>query len=117
MRLGELVERLHLRRLTPDLVEAEDAQITAGYASDLLSDILANAPAGGVAVTIQAHLNTVAVAVHARLSAVILAMGREPEPLVVERAAEEGLPLYVSTLPTFDLVGRLWELGVRGTAK
>lgn len=114
MKLSEIIQSLGLEDLTPELSDQHGADVTRGYASDLLSDILANAPAGGVAVTVQAHMNTVAVALHARLAAVILASGRTPDPEVIERAAEEKIPLLVSKDGAFDVVGRLYTLGIRG---
>jgi hypothetical protein len=115
MRLQELVQVLDLEELTPALTPAAgDADITRGYASDLLSDVLANAPAGGILVTLQVHLNVIAVASHAGLRAVIFSCGRRPEDDVVERAAEEGLALLASPADTFELAGRLYELGLRG---
>lgn len=130
MELQELVRSLDLRRLDPvaetrddragDGADAGDGagttDITHGYASDLLSDVLANAPAGGVLVTLQVHLNVIAVASHAGLRAVIFSCGRTPEDDVISRAAEEGLALYVSPLDTFEIVGRLYQLGLRGSA-
>ena len=41
--------------------EYTDAEITTGYTSDLLSDVMGNADDGAVLITIQAHKNTVAV--------------------------------------------------------
>ena len=124
MRLQELAQVLDLEELTPAGTgpAAEDAGVAAGpeagitraYASDLLSDVLANAPAGGILITLQVHLNVIAVASHAGLRAVIFSCGRTPEPDVVEKAAEEGLALYVSRADTFDIAGRLYELGLRG---
>lgn len=124
MRLRELADVLTLEHLTPQLSSADDsyddgpadADLTRGYASDLLSDVLANAPVGGVLITLQVHLNVIAVASHAGLRAVIFSCGRRPEPDVVERAAEEGLALFVSPVDTFELAGRLYELGLRGSA-
>ena len=114
MKLRDLAEKLALERLTPELAKEEDAEVTGGHVSDLLSDVLANAPAGGVLITIQAHINTVAVALHARLAAVILASGRRPEPEVIERASEEKVPLYLSGARAFDLAGALYALGIKG---
>jgi hypothetical protein len=114
MKLRQIVEQLGLRRLTPDLVEQEEVEVSGGHASDLLSDVLANAPPGGVAITIQGHLNTIAVALHARLAAVILAAGRTPDDDVIEHANEEHVPLYVSDEATFDIAGKLYALGLRG---
>jgi hypothetical protein len=112
MRLQELAQTLGLIQLTP--AADGDSDITSGYASDLLSDVLAHAPQGGVLVTLQVHLNVIAVASHAGLKAVIFSCGRMPDTEIVERAAGEGLSLYGSNADTFELVGRLYELGLRG---
>ena len=117
MTLQELLSGLDLVNFTPGLAgRLATTQVTAGYTCDLLSDILANAPDGGVAITIQAHLNVVAVAVHSRLAGVILAGGRAPDDEVIARATEEGVPLLGSREGAFDLSGRLYALGLRGSA-
>jgi len=114
VKLSDLAARQGWENLTPELNQESDADITRGYVSDLLSDVLANAPAGGVLVTIQTHLNVVAVAVHAGLAGVVFAAGRRPEEAVRRKAVEEKLPLFVSTRSAFAVVGELYELGVRG---
>ena len=113
MNLETIASKLDLKRLTPDLAGADAAEVTAGYASDLLSDVLANAPAGGVLVTLQVHLNVIAVASHAELGAVVFTSGRAPEADVVEKAVAEGLHLYATSADTFEVVGRLHALGVK----
>ena len=128
MRLSELAQVLALAQLTPGATggpatagspgsgAAADPDITKGYASDLLSDVLANAPTGGVLVTLQVHLNVIAVAGHAGLAAVVFSSGRKPEDEVIAKAAEEGIALFTSREDTFDLAGRLYELGIRGSS-
>ena len=113
MTLGEICRQLGLTNLTPDLPMGQ-AQVRAGFVSDLLSDVLANAPAGGVLVTVQLHMNVVAVALHAELSAVIFAAGRRPEEAVRAKALEERICLLATDMPAFEVVGRLYELGLRG---
>lgn len=113
MKLGDLAGTLELECLTPD-VAFGSREITGGYASDLLSDVLAHGPTGGVLVTVQVHLNVVAVSLHAELAAVIFAMDRRPEADVIAKAVEEGLALFTSPQSAFDLAGRLYTLGVRG---
>jgi hypothetical protein len=113
MKLCDIARTLALTCLTPSLVVDGENEVSGGYASDLLSDVLANAPSGGVLVTIQAHLNTVAVALHARQCAIIFATGRSPDRDVIARAEDERLPLYVSQQSTFEVVGRLYALGLR----
>ena len=84
---------------------------------NLLSDILTAAPSGSLAITIQAHLNTVAVAVNARLAGIVYAAGRRPGPEVIERAGEERVPLFLTLDSTFDVCGRLYEAGLRGVRR
>ena len=77
MNLSQMAEKLGLQSLTPEVEAGNPADITGGYVSDLLSDVLAHAPNGGVLVTIQVHMNVIAVSVHAGLAAVIFASGRK----------------------------------------
>lgn len=114
MKLSEIVETLRLESLTAELPLSADHDIRGGYASDLLSDVLANAPRGGLLVTIQVHLNVIAVAVHAELAGVIFASSRRPEEEVRRRAIQEGIRLYSSAESAFDVAGRLYALGLRG---
>jgi hypothetical protein len=113
VKVSEIAAALGLEDLTPE-IEGDGEEVAGGYASDLLSDVLAHAPRGGVVVTVQVHLNVVAVAVHAGLAAVVFAMGRTPEDAVRGKAAEEGVRLYASKDTAFDIVGRLYALGLRG---
>jgi hypothetical protein len=115
MKLHEVVRALRLEKLTPEIADAESREVTAGYASDLLSDVLAHASRGGVLVTVQVHLNVIAVAAaYAELAAVVFAMDRRPEEQVRRKAVEEGIPLYVTNESAFDVVGQLYALGIRG---
>jgi hypothetical protein len=68
-------------------------QVETGFTSDLLSDIMANAPAHSALVTLQAHLNTLAVASLAGVHAVILTSGREAPPDMLAAARREGILL------------------------
>ena len=115
MKLEDIAQELGFTELTPEVSGNRDAEIDRGYASDLLSDVLAHAPEGGLLVTLQVHLNVIAVASHAELAAVVFAGGRHPEPDVIEKASAEGMCLYMAAEDTFDVVGRLYELGLKGS--
>jgi len=114
MTLSDIASRLDLEVLTPELAIEGGDEVSRGHASDLLSDVLANAPSGGLLLTTQVHMNVIAVAVHAGLAAVVFTQGMRPEAAVCRKAVEEGLPLLASKDSTFDLAGRLYELGLRG---
>jgi predicted transcriptional regulator len=112
MRLSEVVDRLELAVLCGH--EQLGREVRGGYASDLMSDVIGNAGEGAVWVTVQTHLNVVAIAVMKDLAAIVLAGGREPEPETLARARDEGVPLLASRLPAFEVAGRLYGLGLRG---
>jgi hypothetical protein len=114
MKLSEIAKKLHLECLTPELKSETEADVTRGYASDLLSDVLANAPQGSVLVTVQVHMNVLAVCLNAGVAGVIFAHGRTPDEAVRKKAVAERLPLYLSREPAFDVVGKLSALGVTG---
>jgi len=113
MRLDEIAMNLGLKDLTAELVTEKLREVRSGHASDLLSEVLANARPGALLITIQIHMNVIAVASHARLSGVIFTSSRLPDEEVRKRALEEKIPLFSSKEPTFDVVGRLYSLGLR----
>jgi predicted transcriptional regulator len=114
MRLKELAAALDLEVRTGGNKLA--SEVRGGYASDLMSDVMAGAEAGDVWVTLQTHQNIVAVAAMKELAGIILIGGREPETETVRKAEARQVPILVSRLPAFELVGRLYQLGIRGRA-
>lgn len=88
--------------------------VRGGYVSDLLSDVMANSQEGDAWVTVQRHLNTVAVAQLKGLSGIVIVNGRQPEPDMLARAAEHDVAVVVTPLPAFDVAGRLYGAGLRG---
>ncbi len=109
MNVQEMVAGLDLDLFSSG--EMEQA-VTGGYASDLLSCVMAKAQAGYVWVTLQAHPNVVAVASLLNLAAVIITEGIKPDLDTVDRAEENGVTLLGSSGTTFAVVGRLSALGV-----
>jgi len=91
-----------------------EREVSGGYASDLLSDVLANSQEGNIWVTLQIHQNIVAIASIKDLAGIILVNKREPEQETVEKAEEENIVIMVSELPAFELIGRLYKLGISG---
>ncbi len=114
MTLADIAAKLDLEVVTPELPVEGGADITRAHASDLLSEVLANAPSGGLLLTTQVHMNVIAVALHAGLAGVVFTGAMRPEESVRKRAVEEGLPLLCTAESTFDTAGRLYELGLRG---
>jgi predicted transcriptional regulator len=113
LKLSELVEKLELKVRTG--ADRLDVAVGHGYASDLMSDVMANSTEGDLWVTLQTHQNIVAVAVMKSLAGIILVSGREPEEETIRKAEAEEVPILISKMPTFELVGRLFELGISGS--
>jgi hypothetical protein len=114
MTLADIAAKLDFEVVTPELPVEGGADVGRAHASDLLSEVLANAPSGGLLLTIQVHMNVIAVALHAGLAGVVFTGGMRPEEAVRKRAVQEGLPLLCTAETTFDTAGRLYELGLRG---
>lgn len=112
MKLEEVCQALPL---TPRTAEGRlKREVTGGYASDLLSCVMAKAQAGNVWVTLQAHPNIVAVASLLNLAGIIITEGVEPDEATRTKAEEEGIPLMTTPWTTFTVVAKLTELGIRG---
>ncbi len=112
MTLQEIVDNLDLTLLT-NKKDFSRVVPTSGYTSDLLSCVMAGAQHGGVWVTLQAHVNIVAVGALLELSAIIITEGAMPDQDTIAKANEEGITLFATSRPTFHVVGKLWELGLR----
>ena len=112
MKLTELIQQL---KLTVKSAQNNlDREVTGGYASDLLSDVIANSREGDLWITLQIHQNIVAVASMNNLAGIVLVGAREPEEETLEKAEKENIPIMVTSLPTFELVGRMYNLGISG---
>ena len=108
--LKEIVQKLDLKVVSGNI----DREVSAGYSSDLLSDVIANAQKDNIWITLQIHINIVAVANLQELAGIILVNGREPEETTLKKAKQENIPILLTELPTFEIVGKLYELGIHG---
>jgi hypothetical protein len=114
MTLRDIAAKLELTDLTPEIESQKTGEVEGAHASDLLSDVLAHAPVNGLLVTLQSHMNVVAVATHAGLAGIIFSSGRKPDAAVLKKAVEEKMPLFATKDTTFDAAGKLYALGLRG---
>jgi hypothetical protein len=110
--LARVIEALDLTLLTQPH-DFSSVTPTGGYTSDLLSCVMANAMHQGIWVTLQAHTNIVAVAALLDLCAVIITEDAMPDPATILKANEEHVVLFSTQKPSFYVVGKLWELGLR----
>ncbi len=111
MTIEQIVQQLGLDVKAADQFNTE---VTGGYSGDLISAVMANARQGNVWITWHVHPNIVAAALVVKLAAIIIVSGREPEQETIQKAREEGMPILVSKLPAFEIIGRLHGMGISG---
>lgn len=112
MNLQQIIHELDLTVLT----EAQDfASVlpTGGYSSDLLSCVMAGAKKGYLWITLQAHLNIVAVAALNEVAAIIITEDAQPDAASIAKANQQGVILLSTPQSTYEINGKLWELGIR----
>jgi hypothetical protein len=111
MNLQQIIDQLNLTILT----ESKDfAGITptGGYSSDLLSCVMAGASKGNIWITLQAHLNIVAIAALNEVAAIIITEDAQPDAASIAKANEQGVILLSTSQPTYEINGKLWQLGI-----
>ncbi len=111
MKIRDIVKTLGLKVVSGE--KFLEREVTGGYVGDLLSDALANSKKGDIWVTLQIHKNIIAVAISKELSGIIIINGRNPEEETLKKAEEEKIPVMISNLLTYDVAGRLYEMGIR----
>ena len=92
------------------LAEGNNEDVTAGYTSDLLSDVMGNCPEGSIWITIQRHMNVIAVAQLKRIVAILMVNGARPDQDVLTRAKEEGIFILSCKENAFQVSGKAFAL-------
>ena len=113
MKLSEIINQLNLSVQTKT-VEL-NVEVSGGYVSDMLSDVMANTNKSNIWITLQIHQNTVAVAVLKELAGIILINGKQPAAETIQKAEQENISIITTELSAFDLICKLCKLGISGS--
>jgi len=105
-----LIETLKLKPLS----KYDDRNVAGVFVSDMLSDVMAGAKSGNLWLTVQTHKSIVPAANLVDVSAIVVTSGKEVPLETVELASKYNIAILASELPTFDLVGKLYALGLGG---
>lgn len=108
MKVTDIVEKLGLNVFSGH--EGLGREVTGGYVSDLLSDVMGHAESGDLWITIQTHRNVMAIASLKDISAVIITNGEKPGDDTMAQSNQDGIPVLGTELSTFELAGRLYSL-------
>ena len=114
MLVSEFVKLCDGRVLTGDY---EDRTIACGYTCDLLSHVMGKGQADMAWITVQAHMNVIAVAALMDFACVIIPEGLQVDETIVNKAAQEDIVMISSELTAFELVTLLSANGVPAAKK
>jgi len=109
MTTQELIEKIELKPLS----QFEHREITGVFVSDMLSDVMANAKSGNLWLTVQTHKSIIPAANLVDISAIVVTNGKQVPQETVDLATRYKIAILSTGLPTFDLVGKLYGLGLR----
>ena len=108
MKVRELVDKLGLKVLSGE--NGLDREIDGCYVSDLLSDVMGNADAGDIWITLQTHKNVMAVASLKEMACVILVKNLTANEDTLSQSNEEEIPILQTSMETFEVTGRVYEI-------
>ncbi len=91
-------------------VDAVNASAESVYVGDLLSDVMGHAGEGCVLVTIQNHLNTIAVCTLVGCRVLVICHDRPIPPDMAEGAAREGVAIVTTPLSQYAVALALSDL-------
>lgn len=102
MLVTELAELIGAKIVSPGEIGRE---VLCGYACDLLSWVMANGKEGCGWITVQTHLNVVAVASLHDMAAIIYPENIDAESESIEKAREEGIAVLKSDKTAYEIAG------------
>ena len=109
MTTQELVEKIGLKALS----KFEHRDVNGIFVSDMISDVMAGAKSGDLWLTVQTHKSIVPAANLVDVSAVVITSRKEVPQDTIELASKYDIAILATELPTFDIVGKLYELGIK----
>jgi len=106
MKLSKIIDRCGLQ----EIVFSSDHEIITGYCGDLMSDVIANADNNSLWITIQAHKNSIAVAMIKDIKAIVFTNNVDIHQEVIEKAKKEKINLLRTEKNSFQISGMLYHL-------
>lgn len=108
MTVKELVDALNLNVFSGE--EGLNNEIIGGYTSDLLSDVMGSIQEKMIWITLQTHVNVMAIASLREIAAIIMVKGLSPDANTIEHSNNEGIPILGTKEETFEITGKIYQL-------
>ena len=109
MKLKAVAEKLELKAVS----QVFEKDVDGVYISDMVSDVIANAKAGDLLVTVQIHNNMIAAANLVDVCAIVVTQGKLPADDVVKMAEKAEISIFSTALNRWQVATRLYEAGIR----
>lgn len=101
MIVKELIEQFNFKLLAGE--SGINREVTGCYSGDLLSWVMSHTNKGNIWITVHTHINIVAVAVLGELSCIIVPENIDVDPITIQKANEEQIPILCSNMDAFHL--------------
>ena len=108
MNTHDITEKVGLKALS----EFEAREVDGVFVSDMLSDVMAGAKPGNLWITVQTHKSVVPAANLVDVAAVVVAGGKDVPQDTIDLATKHDIGILVTELSTYELVGKLYALGI-----
>ena len=115
MTVQEMIDLIEARDMTAEMDKS--TEVSCGYTCDLLSWVMAHGTAGMAWVTVQTHMNVIAVASLMEMAAVIIPEDIEMEAASLEKAQSEGINVLQTPLTAYEICARLAKSGLPGKSR
>ena len=114
MTIQDVINATGAKLLTPNADLSKP--VTCVYAGDLLSLVMAAGQPGMAWITVQTHMNVIAVASNLEMPVVIISEGITMEETSLSKAEDEGIAVLSSEKTNYELSGLLWAQGLPAEA-
>ena len=110
MKVSELINKTGFKAFGSDA--AFEKEIEGVFVGDLLSWVMGNAEVNQVWITVQSHLNIVAVAALKEIGCLIIVQGAEVGEDTIQKAIEEDIAILTCSQSAYETCCLLHELGI-----
>jgi predicted transcriptional regulator len=109
MKISELISNTGIKALN----DSTDKSIEGVYISDMASDIITNAKANVLLITLQTHKTLIAAANLIDVAAIVFVKGKSPAQEVIDLANRVGIALFSTEDDTWTFASKLTKLGIQ----
>lgn len=106
----EFAEKLQLKPLCE---KEQEIEIEGVYIGDLLSIVMSKAKKNYVWITIQTHINIVAIAELLELACIIVVENMEVDNDTLDKAKELNIPIFKTYESAYQMACRMSDLGIK----